>query len=204
MPRRRHSCRGHLTRTEGRDGAAATGEGRSVRGAIEKKMGTNATFKPRRRRDVSSGNAARQMSRVSWSRVSANRGTRPTLMPESSSPREFAGQSTAPRHGDSRLRLVATMNGTRISCRKRAGRAESSDAPLVFRSCLLAIITSPTNVLRQLQNLVGRRVLTPPRRAGDSPPVFARFCSCLVLFTRIFQQVYLLLRNRRLFTTAAL
>ena len=82
VPRRRHSCRGHLTRTEGRDDAATTGEGRSVRGAIEKKMGTNATFKPRRRRDVSSGNAARQMSRVSWSRVSANRGTRPTLMPE--------------------------------------------------------------------------------------------------------------------------
>ena len=68
VPRKRYSCRGHLTRTEGRDGAATAGEGRRDQ-AIHLKRGRRpATFTPRRRRAVSCGFAARQMRRGSWSR----------------------------------------------------------------------------------------------------------------------------------------
>ena len=54
VPRMRHSCRGHLTQAEGRDGAETTGEGRQIR-AISVKSRKPATFKPRRRRAGSSG-----------------------------------------------------------------------------------------------------------------------------------------------------
>ena len=60
---RRFSCRGHLTQTEGRDDAAEAGEGRLARAVPVKADGATATFKPRRRRGVPSGVAARQMRR---------------------------------------------------------------------------------------------------------------------------------------------
>ena len=76
VPRRRHSCRGHQTQTEGRGGTETTCEGRlgewvsCVWGGEWRSW--QAAFKQRRLRAVSRGQAARLMRRVSWSRVSAN------------------------------------------------------------------------------------------------------------------------------------
>jgi len=62
----RFSCRGHLTQTEGRDGAETPGEGHPKRAIAVKRKDPPATFRPRRRRAVSSGDsrAARQMRRA--------------------------------------------------------------------------------------------------------------------------------------------
>ena len=76
VPRRRHSCRGHQTQTEGRGGTETTCEGRLgewVSCVWGEWRSWQAAFKQRRLRAVSRGQAARLMRRVSWSRVSANR-----------------------------------------------------------------------------------------------------------------------------------
>ena len=44
VPRKRYSCRGHLTRTEGRDGAATAGEGRRDQAILLKRGRRPATF----------------------------------------------------------------------------------------------------------------------------------------------------------------
>ena len=64
---RRFSCRGHLTQTEGRDDAAATGEGRLVR-AVPVKADWTTTRPSSHGVDASSqaALAARQMRRGSW------------------------------------------------------------------------------------------------------------------------------------------
>ena len=75
VPRRRHSCRGHQTQTEGRGGTETTCEGRLgewVSCVWGEWRSWQAAFKQRRLRAVSRGQAARLMRRVSWSRVSAN------------------------------------------------------------------------------------------------------------------------------------
>ncbi len=71
VPRRWLSCRGHLTQTEGRVGAETAGEGRPSRAIPISQRNLLATFKPRHLRAGSSGEAARQMRSVSWSRASA-------------------------------------------------------------------------------------------------------------------------------------
>ena len=69
VPRMRLSCRGHLTRTVGRDGAETHGEDQREWGIGGKARIVPSIFKPMCRRAVSSGRAARQMRRGSWSRV---------------------------------------------------------------------------------------------------------------------------------------
>ena len=75
VPRRRHSCRGHQTQTEGRGGTETTCEGR-LGDWVSCEWGEwrswQVAFKQRRLRAVSRGQGARLMRRVSWSRVSAN------------------------------------------------------------------------------------------------------------------------------------